>query len=157
MSRATERKADVITSADLPTMRDELRSQANNEIFSEAFRASCRGAIAAIDQARDEDEATHASLEAGLNAFVTAGAEELQRCKHLRCVLDQLAEAQNAVQMRVALVDLLPLLSESNLADVATLISTTLADIRPTWHHSTKHHTCQAGGSRRVFPRRLSC
>lgn len=116
------------------------------------FARPAGGAIAAIDQVRAEDEATHAQLEAGLNALVTVGAGEMQRCQQLRRMLDRLAETNTPESMRAILGDLLPLLSGSNLADVAATVSTIFTGIRPAWYPSTP-----GGSFHRAAPRTPPC
>jgi len=64
----------TIIATDLPKLRAELIEYASNEIYSDSFQQVCRDAIVAIDQARDEDEATHAPLQSALEKFVAPGA-----------------------------------------------------------------------------------
>lgn len=68
---------DTVTSKDLPGLRAEMCGHIENENFSDTFRAVCRNVVAAIDQARDEDEATHAPLETALGEFMRAGQNEI--------------------------------------------------------------------------------
>lgn len=68
-----------VTSDDLPHLRADLTEYAGREFHSDGFRQVCREAIAAIDQARDEDEATHDILQTALEKFVAAARLELPR------------------------------------------------------------------------------
>ena len=74
---ATTREVDTITAKDLPSLRAEMCEQIENENFSGAFHVVCQNVIAAIDQARDEDTATHAPLKAALEAYMRVGRNEL--------------------------------------------------------------------------------
>lgn len=84
---ATNREVDTITSKDLPGLRAEMCAQIENENFSDTFRAVCQNVIAAIDQARDEDGATHAPLKAALEAYMRSGKNEI--LLHESCVEGQ--------------------------------------------------------------------
>lgn len=84
MNEATNREVDTITSKDLPGLRAEMEATIENEIFSDAFRAVCQNVIAAIDQARDEDEATHAPLKTALEEYMRVGNNEM--LLHNSCV-----------------------------------------------------------------------
>lgn len=77
MNEETNREADTITSKDLPGLHAEMCAHVENENFSDTFRAVCQNVIAAIDQARDEDEATHAPLKAALEEYMRVGKNEL--------------------------------------------------------------------------------
>jgi len=68
-----------VTGDDLPRLRANLTEYAGCEFHSDGFRQVCREAVAAIDQARDEDEATHAFLQTALEKFVAAARLELLR------------------------------------------------------------------------------
>lgn len=76
MNEATDK--DTITSKDLPGLRAEMCAQIENEIFSDTFHAACQNVIAAIDHARDEDEATHAPLKDALEKYMRVGKNELR-------------------------------------------------------------------------------
>lgn len=67
----------IITFADLPALRANMCGYADDEIFSGEFHAACWKVIAAIDKARDEDEATHAGLKIALDEFVCIGYREM--------------------------------------------------------------------------------
>lgn len=101
---------DTITSADLPRLRADMLGYAENEVFGDDFHAACLAVIAAIDQARDDDEVTHARLEASLNAFVAAGQDELRRCARIVALCNRLADAEESSDFTNALVALVPLL-----------------------------------------------
>lgn len=75
---------DNITSEDLPGWRAEMCAQIENGNFSDTFHAACQNVIAAIDQARDEDETTHAPLKAALEEYMRIGKYEL--LLHNSCV-----------------------------------------------------------------------
>jgi hypothetical protein len=77
MNESTNREVDTITTKDLPGLRAEMCAHADNENFSDTFRAACQHVIAAIDRARDEDEATHAPLKAALEEYMRIGKYEL--------------------------------------------------------------------------------
>lgn len=104
--------SDTITSRDLPALKEAMYGYAGDATFGDEFRAVCRNVVAAIDQARDEDEATHAPLEASLSAWVVAGEAELQRCSRIRDLFDMIGDAVDAGTVRTVLLDLLPLLPE---------------------------------------------
>jgi hypothetical protein len=74
---AAIREIDVITSKDLPSLRAEMCAHIESEIFSDTFRATCQKVIFAIDQAHDEDEATHRPLKAALGEYMRVGRNEL--------------------------------------------------------------------------------
>lgn len=84
MNAATNKEVDTITAKDLPGLRAEMCAHIENEIFSDAFRAVCQNVIAAIDQARDEDEATHAPLKTALEEYMRVGNNEM--LLHNSCV-----------------------------------------------------------------------
>jgi len=73
----TNRDVDTITAKDLPGLRAEMCGHVENENFSDTFRAVCQNVISAIDQARDEDEATHEPLKAALKEYMRIGNNEL--------------------------------------------------------------------------------
>lgn len=77
MNAATNKEVDTITAKDLPGLRAEMCAHIKNENFSDTFRAACQNVIAAIDQARDEDEATHALLQTALEEYMRVGKNEL--------------------------------------------------------------------------------
>lgn len=77
MEHVVDREVDVITAKDLPGLRAEMCGHIENENFSDTFRAVCQNVIAAIDQARDEDEATHAPLKTSLEEYMRVGKNEL--------------------------------------------------------------------------------
>lgn len=81
---ATNREVDTITAKDLPGLRAEMCAHIENEIFSGTFCAVCQNVIAAIDQARDEDEATHAPLKTSLEEYMRVGKNEI--LLHESCV-----------------------------------------------------------------------
>lgn len=85
MNEATDK--DTITSKDLPAWRVEMCGHIENENFSDTFRAACQNVVAAIDQARDDDEATHAPLKTALEEFMRAGKNEI--LLHESCVEGQ--------------------------------------------------------------------
>lgn len=72
-----DREVNVITAKDLPGLRAEMCAHVENENFSDTFRAACQNVITAIDQARDDDEATHAPLKAAIEGYVRIGNNEL--------------------------------------------------------------------------------
>lgn len=84
MNEATNREVDTITSKDLPGLRAEMCGHVENEYFSDEFRAACQNVIAAIDQAWDEDEATHAPLKTSLEEYMRVGKNEI--LLHESCV-----------------------------------------------------------------------
>lgn len=120
----THREPDTITSEDLPTLRANLLNYLNDATLSDQLRSACQKAIAAIDQARDDDETTHAPLEVSLNAFVSAGNEEMQRFRNLSFLCNRIAKSTNAETLRGALVEMIPMLSEWQV----TVLSVALAD-----------------------------
>ncbi|GEM_PF-5626204 len=120
----THREPDTITSEDLPTLRANLLNYLNDATLSDQFRSACQKAIAAIDQARDDDETTHTPLEVSLNAFVSAGNEEMQRFRNLSVLCNRIAQFTNAETHRSALVEMIPMLSEWQV----TVLSVALAD-----------------------------
>lgn len=89
MSFNRETKEDIITSADLPGLRADMIGYINNEMYSAAHRDSCREVVAAIDQARDEDESTHGPLKAALEKWVALGQTEV-------CLLEALLNTDAA-------------------------------------------------------------
>lgn len=102
----------TITAKDLPKLRVDMVGYADDATFGDEFRDVCRVVLVAIDQARDDDEATHAPLEATLNAFVAAGNDELKRCGDMRDLFCQLGDTEDTAIIRSTLTKLLPLLPE---------------------------------------------
>lgn len=84
MNEATNREVDTITAKDLPGLRAEMCAHIESKYFSDTFCAVCQNVIAAIDQARDEDEATHMPLKAALEAYMRSGKNEI--LLHESCV-----------------------------------------------------------------------
>lgn len=84
MNEATNREVDTITSKDLPGLRAEMCAHIENENFSDTFRTACQNVIAVIDQARDEDEETHAPLKTALEEYMRVGNNEM--LLHNSCV-----------------------------------------------------------------------
>lgn len=77
MKCAVPCEVDVITSADLPELRESMMGYAADDCFSSELRGVCRDVAAAIDQARDADVSTHASLKRALEKFVLVGQREV--------------------------------------------------------------------------------
>lgn len=69
---------DIITSADLPALRNQMLDYAGEEGFSDVMHSTCNRVIDAIDQACDEDESTHAVLKEALEQFVLVGRREVR-------------------------------------------------------------------------------
>lgn len=119
---------DTITSRDLPGLRADMLGYATDEVFSDEFRAVCLAVVAAIDQARDDDETTHAELQTRLEAFVAAGNEEVGRCDRLAALCHRIGDAKAPADFRDALIALIPLLPYRRLMEVSAVIAEALAD-----------------------------
>lgn len=119
---------NTITAEDLPDLRRMMTCYAEDTACSEEFRAVCRAAIVAIDQVRDEDEATHAPLEASLNRFVEAGEVEAIRLDRLLETFAVLDEANDPAVWRAKLLELVPLLSDRDILGLRALIIEAAAD-----------------------------
>lgn len=118
----------TITSKDLPDLRSTMTNYAENATHSEEFHAACRAVIAAIDQARDEDESTHAPLESSLHRFVEAGEAEVIRFEHLVEAFAVLDEATDPAVWRAKLAELAPLLSDQHILALRALFIEAAAD-----------------------------
>lgn len=105
-----ERDADTITAEDLPLLRATLLDYIADDVFSEEFHGVCRSAIAAIDQARDDDEETHAPLAASLARFAAAGQAEIGRCAQILELCNRINEAEGLERVLPLLTDLLTVL-----------------------------------------------
>lgn len=110
MMSNSQRDRDTITSADLPDLRAALQDYIADDVFSEEFHGVCQSAIAAIDQARDDDEETHAPLAASLARFATAGQAEIGRCALILELCNRINEAESVEQVSAVLTDLLTVL-----------------------------------------------
>ncbi len=106
----SQRDPDTITSEDLPGLRAALLGYIADDVFSEEFHGVCQSAIAAIDQARDDDEETHAPLAASLARFAAAGQAEIGRCALILELCNRINEAETADQVSAVLTDLLAVL-----------------------------------------------
>jgi hypothetical protein len=120
-------EVDVITSEDLPRLRAEMIAYAEDGTFSDEFRDACRTVVAAIDQARDEDKATHAALEASLNGFVVAGQAEVERGQKVADLCNRIADADDTAIISAAIIDLVPILSRRNVLLVAEVITSAMS------------------------------
>ncbi|MCC6658898.1 MAG: hypothetical protein IT512_12000 [Rhodocyclaceae bacterium] len=118
----------TITTEDLPSLRSMMTRYAEDTAHSKEFRAVCLAAIDAIDQARDEDEATHAPLEASLIRFVEAGEAEAIRFGRLIEAFAVLDEANDPAVWRAKLAELVPLLSDQHVIGLRALIIEAAAD-----------------------------
>lgn len=121
-------RADTITSADLPQLRTSMQGYIADDVFSDEFHGICRTVIDAIDQARDDDQDTHAALANSLERFTAAGEAEAKRCARLVELCNRIAEAESGEQVRVVLADLLALLPAAPGARLAAGILDALAD-----------------------------
>jgi hypothetical protein len=117
---------DTITSRDLPNLRTAMLAYAADEVFGDDFRATCHAVVTAIDQARDDDESTHTELQASLEAFVSAGNEELQRSARIVELCHRISDAEETVEFRDALIELIPLLPRRHVLLVAEVIADAL-------------------------------
>ncbi|MDP2196823.1 MAG: hypothetical protein Q8J72_12675 [Rhodocyclaceae bacterium] len=108
----TTNDVTTITSKDLPKLRADIAGYAADMSFGDAFRAACLSVLAAIDQARDDDAATHGVLENSLKAFVVAGNAEVDRGRQVRDLFNQVCDGDGAEAIRIALIKLIPLLPE---------------------------------------------
>lgn len=106
----SQRDPGIITSEDLPGLRAALLDYIADDVFSEEFHGVCQSAIAAIDQARDDDEETHAPLATSLSRFAAAGQAEIGRCALIIELCNRITEVESAEQVRVVLTDLLAIL-----------------------------------------------
>lgn len=121
------RDRDTITASDLSALRAQMVGHAGDDSFSDEFRAVCCGVITAIDQARDDDEATHAPLEASLHRFQNAGLAELDRCQRLCNLFNRIGDASDSATIRAALVGLIPLLPKRHVLLLSAVIGDALA------------------------------
>jgi hypothetical protein len=119
---------DTITSHDLPHLRAAMLGYAADDVFGEGFRAVCHAVVAAIDQARDDDESTRAELQARLEAFVAAGNEELQRGALIAELCHQIVDADDTTDFVAALIALIPLLPQRHLMGVSIAIADALLE-----------------------------
>ncbi len=106
----SQRDPDTITSEDLPGLRAALLDYIADDVFSEEFHGVCQSAIAAIDQARDDDEETHAPLADSLARFAAAGQAEIGRCAQILDLCNRINEAEGVQQVIPLLTDLLAVL-----------------------------------------------
>jgi hypothetical protein len=68
---------DTFTSDDLPGLRAQLLGHADNEGFSDDFRAACLRTVDAIDQAVADDAAVNARLQLALATWKIAADAEV--------------------------------------------------------------------------------
>lgn len=122
------KSTDTITSRNLPRLRRDMLDYAADEVFSDEFRTTCRTVIAAIDQARDDDERTHAALEDSLHTFVATGNNELQRSARIVELCHQLGDADETAEFRDALIALIPLLPRRHVLLVSGVIAEALQE-----------------------------
>jgi hypothetical protein len=125
------RGPDTITAAYLPQLRANMLDYITDEVFSDEFHSICRTVVAAIDQAREDDEATHAALATSLERFTSAGEAEIERCARLSKLFDRIAEDENGDQMRVALAELFDLLPARQVTMLAAAIAEALTAALP--------------------------
>lgn len=120
------RDPDIITSADLPGLRAEMIAHTNDLTVGDEFRAACDAVIAAIDQARDDDAATHAPLESSLHAFVAAGNAEIERGTSICKLFRHIGKADDVATVRGALAELVALLPGLHVWLVAMVVADAL-------------------------------
>lgn len=75
---SNQSEKDLITSRDLPRIREDMLGYINEQIFSETFEAACLAVVASIDQAKDDDEATHPILENALRHWMRVATKEVE-------------------------------------------------------------------------------
>ncbi len=124
----SQRDPDTITSEDLPGLRADLLDYIADDVFTDEFHCVCQSAIAAIDQARDDDEETHAPLAGSLERFFAVAQAEIGRCALILELCNRIAEAESAEQLRVVLADMLAMLPPAARERVAAGIHDALTD-----------------------------
>lgn len=112
----------TITAADLPDLRESMMFYAEDATHGQAFRNACLAVIAAIDQARDEDESTHVPLEHSLHRFVEAGEEECARFGRALELFELLEQSGDPATWRTVLSELVPLLSDQEILGLRFLM-----------------------------------
>jgi hypothetical protein len=78
---------DVVTRADFPMLLENMGEAIGNDGYSGEFRQACQSVIDAINQADDEDAATHEALRTALQEYVRIGNLEiaLHYCEGASC------------------------------------------------------------------------
>lgn len=125
---SSQRDPDIITSENLPGLRAALLNYIADDVFSEEFHGVCKSAIAAIDQARDDDAETHGPLAASLSRLAAAGQAEIGRCALIVELCNRINESESAEQVGVVLADLLAILPGGPGARLADGILAKLTD-----------------------------